>query len=109
MAGKGGKSVTLSFPLPPLTSQSVDSCPTKYNVCCKSKKKKELGCFKLELLFKGDFILYFNVDMYLDFTAKFDICSSLTLHHRPVSQPLGEVVRLVPDVELCLLSHPPAV
>lgn len=36
-------------------------------------QKKELGCFKLKLLFKGDFILDFNVDMYLDFTAKFDI------------------------------------
>lgn len=78
--------------LTPLTSPSVDSCPTKCSICC---SKQEAGLFQTSALFKGDFI--FNVDMYLDFTAKF------------VSQPLGEVGRLVPDVELCLLSYPPTV
>lgn len=34
-------------------------------------QKKNLVCVKLKLLFQGDFI--FNVKMYLDCTAKFDI------------------------------------
>lgn len=36
-----------------------------------ASRKKDLGCVELKHSFKGDFI--FNVDMYLDFTAKFDI------------------------------------
>ena len=58
---QGGRSVTHSL--------SVDSRPTKCSVCCGSKQ--EAGLFQASALFKGDFI--FNVDMYLDFTAKFDV------------------------------------
>ncbi len=68
MAVKGGTSVTHSFSRPPAASQSVDSRPTKCSICCKSEKGA--GLFQAQALFKGGLI--FDVDMYLDFTAKFD-------------------------------------
>lgn len=41
-----------------------------------SAEKKRASCFKLQLYFKD---AYFKADMYLDFTAKFDILQPLCL------------------------------
>lgn len=57
--------------------------PMKCNAC--SKSRKGAGCFQAGDLFKGNFI--FNVDMYLDFTAEFDMLQS-QCHSRSVKVSL---------------------